>query len=147
MTFQISIDIAARAEIVWSVIVDGERWHEWTPSVRSIKLLDKGPLRLGTRALVRQPKLPPAVWTVIELEAGRSFTWKSGAPGMWVFACHSVVPIDRGARATLSIRFEGFVGRLLGRMTSGINDRYLHLEAAGLKRRSEEIERQQETRR
>ena len=142
MDFRIAIDIAAPAEIVWSVIADGERWHEWTPSVTSIKLLGEGPLRVGMRAIVRQPKFPPALWTVIELEPGRRFTWRSGAPLMWVYAFHSATPIDGGTRAELGLHFEGVLGRLLGRMTSSINNRYLGMEANGLKRRSEELARQ-----
>ena len=66
-------------------MADGERWHEWTPSVRSIRFLDKGPLALGTRALIRQPRFPPAVWQVTALEPGKSFTWRSGAPGLRVY--------------------------------------------------------------
>ena len=138
MDFQISIDIAAPPEIVWSVMEDAEHWHEWTPSVRSIRRLDKGPLRVGSRALIRQPKFPPALWQVTALEPGRSFTWKSGLPLMWVFAQHSVTPIDGGTRATLSLHFAGPLARMLGRMTRDINNRYLGYEAAGLKKRSEE---------
>lgn len=168
--FRISVEIAAPPDVVWSVIADAEHWHEWTASVRSIRLLAPEPLRLGTRALVRQPRLPPAVWKVTTFDPGRSFTWKNGAPGMWVYAFHAVEPIggarpnasastgaaagddgggsdgsgdgDAGSnantRATLSVRFEGLFGRLLGRMTASLNNRYLAMEAAGLKQRSEE---------
>jgi hypothetical protein len=136
--FDISVDIAAPPDIVWGVMIDGERWHEWTPSVRSIRRIDDGPLRVGSRALIRQPKFPPAMWTVTALEPGRSFTWRSGAPGMWVYANHSVTSIEGGTRAALRLHFDGPLGRLLGRMTRAINNRYLGLEAAGLKRRSED---------
>jgi uncharacterized membrane protein len=138
MNFQTSIDVAAPPETVWSVMADVERWHEWTPSVRSIRLLDDGSLRVGSRALIRQPKFPPAMWTVTALDPGRSFTWKSGAPGMRVYAHHSVAPAADGARASLALHYEGAIGRLLGRLTRPITDRYLELEATGLKRRSEE---------
>jgi len=138
-TFSTSIDIPAPAARVWDVIRDVERWQEWTPSITSVRLLGRGPFEVGLRALIRQPKLPPAMWKVTELDAGRGFTWKSGLPGMWVYAHHSVVPIDGGGRATLSLRFDGVLGELLGRLTRSINDRYLGLEAAGLKRRSEEV--------
>jgi hypothetical protein len=136
--FQISIDVTAPADDVWPVIADVERWHEWTPSVRSIRRLDGGPLSVGSRAIVRQPKLPPAMWKVTALDPGWGFTWKTGMPGAWVHAHHSVVPLAGGSRATLSLGFEGVLGGVLGHLTRGINARYLALEAAGLKRRSEE---------
>jgi hypothetical protein len=78
------------------------------------------------------------MWKVTALDPGRGFTWKSGAPGMWVYAHHSVEPVEGGARATLRLRYEGVIGRLMGRMTHAITNRYLGLEAAGLKRRSED---------
>ena len=119
---------------------DIERWHEWTASVRSVRRFDTGPLRLGSRAVIRQPKLPPAMWKVTTIEPGRSFAWISGGPTMWVHAHHSVEPIPGGARAMLGLHFQGPLARLLGRMTAGINDRYLAMEAAGLKKRSEELQ-------
>ena len=137
MDFSISVLIAAPPGIVWDVMSDAERWHEWTPSVRSIRLLDSPPLRVGSRALIRQPKFPPAVWTVTSLDPGRGFTWKSGAPGVWVYARHSVEPVPEGTRATLTLHYEGGLARLIGRLTQGITNRYLNYEAEGLKRRSE----------
>jgi uncharacterized protein YndB with AHSA1/START domain len=137
--FRISVDIAAPPDLVWSVMVDAERWHEWTPSVRSIRRLDSGPLRVGSRALIRQPRFPPAMWKVTALDPGRCFTWRSGAPGMWVYALHSVESVEGGARATLRLHYEGVIGRLMGRITHAITNRYLDFEAAGLKRRSEEL--------
>jgi Polyketide cyclase / dehydrase and lipid transport len=135
--FQIAIDISAPVEVVWAVMVDVERWPEWTASVRKVRRLGHGPLTVGQRALILQPKLPPAVWTVTAIQAGRSFTWTSGAPGMRVIGHHAVEGGATGARATLSLKFKGLFGGLLARMTSGITRRYLSLEAEGLKRRSE----------
>jgi hypothetical protein len=139
LDFQISIEIAASQDVVWGVMSDVERWHEWTASVRSVRRLDTGPLRVGSRAVIRQPKFPPALWTVTAIDPGRSFTWRSGAPGMWVHGHHSIEAIAGGARATLRLHFQGVLGRLLGTMTSAINNRYLGMEAAGLKRRSEAL--------
>jgi len=138
MEYLISVDIDAPPDVVWPVMSDGERWHEWTASVTSVKRLDKGPLRIGSRALIRQPRFPPAVWTVTTLEPGRRFVWKSGMPGMWVYGDHAVETIPTGTRATLRLTYEGALARLMGRMTRGITNRYLEMEASGLKRRSEE---------
>jgi hypothetical protein len=141
MDLQIAVDIAAQPETVWAVMADAERWHEWTPSVRSIRIIDKGPLGVGSRALIRQPKFPPAIWKVTALDPGRSFTWKSGAPGMWVYAHHAVEAVPVGARATLTLHYEGAFARLLGRLTRAITNRYLAFEATGLKQRSESLAR------
>jgi carbon monoxide dehydrogenase subunit G len=139
MEFQISVDIQAPAAVVWAVMRDVERWAEWTPSVASIRILDRGELAVGSRALVRQPKLPPARWLVTELDEERhSFTWVSSGPGVRVIACHAVEPAGAGSRATLSLRYTGMFAGLLAYLTRGVNDRYLAMEAKGLKQRSEE---------
>lgn len=131
------IEIAAKPERVWSVMRDCERWHEWTASISSIQFLDAGSLRVGQRALVRQPKLPPGVWKVTELIDGREFTWVSAAPGLRVHARHLIEAAPGGSRVTLSLSYEGIFGGLLLRMTRGITERYVALEAKGLKARSE----------
>src|SRR5262245_23034856 len=138
--FSISTDVAVPADRVWEVMSDIERWHEWTPSVSSIKRLDRGPLAVGSRAVVRQPKLPPALWKVAAIEPGRSFTWVNVAPGLRVVGHHSVEQNGASSRATLSLDFQGIFGGLLGRVTKGINERYLAFEAHGLKMRSEHPE-------
>jgi uncharacterized membrane protein len=132
-----TIEIAAPTQRVWEVMSDPERWHEWTPSIRRVKLFGGGPLAVGTRAMIRQPKLPPALWTVTALEPGRSFTWVSVAPGLRVVASHVVEPTGDGSRAVLSIEFHGLFGRVWGRMSRAITERYLALEATGLEARSE----------
>ena len=35
MEFQVQVDIDAPEDVVWEVMSDGERWHEWTASVTS----------------------------------------------------------------------------------------------------------------
>jgi uncharacterized membrane protein len=139
MDYQITVDIKAPPETVWAVMSDAERWHEWTDSVRSIRLIDKGPLAVGTRAFVRQPRFPPAVWKVTDITPGKSFTWRTGAPGIWVYGRHSVDAIPGGSRATLRLNYEGAIGNLMARLTRDIANRYLAYEAAGLKKRSESL--------
>lgn len=135
--FSISIDINAPAERVFEVMTDTGRWHEWTPSITSITRIGGGPFVVGSRALVRQPKLPPALWTVTAIELGRGFTWVSKAPGVRVYAHHEVEPLATGSRATLSLRYEGWFGNVIANLTARITARYLAMEAGGLKTRSE----------
>ena len=136
--FSISVDINASPERVWEVLSDAERWHEWTPSVTSVELHDK-PLALGGRATIRQPELPVAKFRITELQPGRSFTWVTGVPGLvFAHARHTVEPTPSGARLTLALRFDGLLGGVMGKKMAELNRRYLRMEAAGLKRFSEE---------
>jgi len=136
-TFSISTDIDAPPDRVWEVMSDVERWHEWTASVTSIKRLDAGDFAVGSRAMIRQPKFPPARWTVVAIEPGRAFTWVSRAPGIRVTARHRVERSGTRSRATLSLEYGGVFGGLMGLLTRDITKRYLELEARGLKARSE----------
>ena len=135
--FNISIDINASTERTWAILRDAERWPEWTPTVTGVELLDPGPLRVGTRAMIRQPKLPPALFEVTELDEGRSFTWVTGNAFVKVAARHSVEPIATGSRLELSLRFSGAMGAVAGWLTRKLNRSYLEIEANGLKARAE----------
>lgn len=135
--FSAAIEIAAPRVRVWQVMSDVERWHEWTASIKSVKRLGAGAFAVGSRVLIRQPKLPPAFWKVVAIEPGKSFTWISVSPGFRAIGHHAAESIQGGSRATLSIEFQGVFGGVFARMTKGITERYLGFEAAGLKARSE----------
>ena len=138
--FSSSIEISVPPDRVWPVLVDVERWPEWTPTMTSVRRVDTGPLAVGSRARIRQPKLPQAEWQVTELVPGRSFTWISGGIGVRVVGLHTVESTTGGSRATVSIQFTGPLGPLFARLTRGLNERYLALEAKGLKERAEKSE-------
>jgi uncharacterized protein YndB with AHSA1/START domain len=135
--FFITVEIHASPDRVWAVLSDLERWPEWTPTVTSLQRLDRGPLAVGSRARIRQPKLPPAEWQVTEVDEGSSFTWVTGSLGVQVAARHWVEANEGGSRATLSLQFSGLLGSLVARLTRRLNERYLTLEARGLRERSE----------
>jgi uncharacterized protein YndB with AHSA1/START domain len=135
--YEITVDIDAPPERVWDVMVDVEKWPEWTPSMSSVKRLDPGELRVGSRARIKQPGLAPNTMTVTHLERDKTFTWATRAPGLLVTATHTVEPRGKGSQVILSVTFDGLIGGLLGRAMKTINERYIAFEAAGLKKRSE----------
>jgi len=136
-TFRVTLDIHAPADRVMAILCDIERWPEWTSTVRSVRRIDSGPFAVGSKARVRQPKLPPAVWQVTELDERRSFTWISRSPGVQVAAVHRVEKNGTGCTVTLSLQYSGLFGPLLARVLRGLNERYLATEAKGLKERAE----------
>ena len=135
--YSISVAINAPPAHVWRIMSDVERWPVWTASIKKVGRLDSGPLVVGSKAWVFQPKVPRALWQVTALEPERSFTWVSQGPGVRVTGYHLVEPASNGSQVTLSIEYIGFLSPLVARLTARLNERYLGLEAAGLKKQSE----------
>lgn len=136
--FETSVHIAATLEDVWAVLVDVERWPEWTKSMSEVKILGHGPLALGTRVRIKQPRLPPIVWEVTEIAPGHSFAWKATMPGATTIADHRLAPGSQGGTTvTLSIRRSGPLAGLLDLVFKRVTREYVALEAEGLKRRCE----------
>jgi hypothetical protein len=127
---------------VWEVLVDVARWPEWTDSVSSVRLLDAEPLAVGSRVELKQPRIPTGTWTVTALQPGRAFSWQQRQPGSTVTAHHECVPLPDGStRVELTVVMSGALGGLVGRLYRGLTERYLALEAAGLKARAEGTDR------
>ena len=134
MRFEASIEVSAPAQQVFDVYADVERWPSWTSSVTSVELLDRGPLRIGSRARIRQPKLPEATWQVTVLEPGREFSWQARGPGVLTTGTHRVTPLtDDTSRVTAILVQAGVLGPVVGLMTRRLTRRYLDTEVRGLK--------------
>ncbi|MFI6094776.1 SRPBCC family protein [Lentzea sp. NPDC051213] len=134
---QHTVTIAAPPEQVWAVVVDVERWPERIPTVESVERLDAGPLALGTRTRLRQPKLPEGVWTVTEFVDGSSYTWESRSSGVTVVATHVVEPDPAGSRLTLAITVSGLLSGIGWLMSRSLTKRYVEAEAASIKKAAE----------
>lgn len=138
MILRRTIEIRASPDRVWSIMRDVQRWPAWTSSVTSVELLDGAAFAVGAQARIRQPRLPPAVWEVTVLDdAARTFHWVSRAPGLRVTGLHRVDPGAGGSVATLGLEFAGPLGPVWGRLSRGISERYVDIEARGLKAESE----------
>ena len=134
---EVTIDINAPPERVWDVMTDVERWPEWTASIKQVNKLTDGPLAVGSKARIAQPKVPPVVWTVTSIEPGRFFEWENSSPAMKSVAEHLVEPAGEGTRVTLSIEQSGPSTAVLGWWLRRINKKYLEMERQGLKARLE----------
>lgn len=133
-----SIAIDAPVDVVWSVFTDVERWPTWASSFTSVELID-GPMRLGAKARIRQPRLPTVVWEVTKWEPGHSWTWAATGPGARTEASHVLTRSGAGTVAEQSIVSSGPLGRLFAFVWRSLTRRYLAIEAAGLKERSEQV--------
>jgi hypothetical protein len=136
-TFQITNEIHASCERVWSVLADVESWPQWTASMSKIELLDGVPLTVGSRARVFQPKLRPAVWTISDWQPNVRFAWIAKQPGLAVIGDHALKAAPAGCAVTLSVSFQGLLSPLAVLMAGKLTGKYLQLESAGLKARSE----------
>jgi len=137
--YEATIDVAAPARQVFDVYADVERWPDWTASVTSIERLDEGPLRVGSRARVRQPWLPTTVWEVTELVPGERFSWVARGPGVVTTGIHIARDTDRAGvtEVTAALEQRGPLGRVLGFLSRRLTRRYLDIEVRGIKQRCE----------
>jgi len=132
--FDHSIEIAAPASRVWSVMTDVEAMPTWSPSMTSVVLETPGPLAVGSTARIVQPKLSTTRWTVTDLVQGESFTWRSKGLGTTSTGAHRIEPASVG-RVTvhLSIEFSGPSWRLTAIMGESYTRNALKFEAEGLR--------------
>ncbi|MGI8417093.1 MAG: SRPBCC family protein, partial [Nakamurella sp.] len=117
---------------VWRVLIDIDSWPHWTKSVTSVERLDGGPLRIGSRARLVQPKMRPLTWEVTELTQASGFTWETHNLGVTTTAFHRLIADGTGTSIELGVQHTGALAwliRLLSKPTEG----YPALEVAGLK--------------
>ena len=132
-----SLTINASQEAVWKVLSNVAHWHEWTPTVTKVEVLNTPELKLGNRYKVFQPKLQPVVWTVTELNSA-NFTWESKSPGMHMVAEHIIKSVNADqSEVTLTFAFNGWLGNLIGKMYGKMTEEYVQTEAQSLKKRVE----------
>ena len=137
MAFEHSIDIAAPVERVWELVVDIERWPDITPTVTRIVREDDGPLELGSTARLKQPMQTERTWTVVALDAPRSFVWETTGRILTISGAHHLSEIAGGCRQRLVVemtgRGSGVARVLMGRLVT----RALSQENHGFKRAAE----------
>jgi uncharacterized membrane protein len=132
--FRHVVEIRISAQRVWEVLLDVERWPVWTTSVSKIQRMDLGPLTLGSRTRIWQPRLMPAVWQVTSLdEKRRIFAWTTHTCGIRIVGRHQVDALGERSRVSLSLTYYGVIGAVLARAYRDLNWEYLTREANGLR--------------
>lgn len=138
MRFEKSIDIDAGQEEVWEVLSDIEAWPRRIETVDSVEPLTPGPIAVGSRFRLKQPKLPEGVWEVTAWNPPSYFEWHQRSGGVTNVAGHSVEALgDSRSRLTLTIDMRGLLIPILALFMKGLVNRYLSLEAEGMKRAAE----------
>jgi carbon monoxide dehydrogenase subunit G len=136
-SYEETVEVAAPPEVVWAVLSDVEGWPRWTESMSSVELVTPGPLRVGSVAKVKQPKLPVATFVVDGYDEGRSFSWTASGAGVSSTGDHRVEPTATGSRVTVVLHQSGALSGFVGLAYAKLIRRYVRMEAEGLKREAE----------
>ena len=138
MRFEESIDIDAQHERVWEVLSDLEAWPRRIETVDVVELLTPAPMSKGSRVRLKQPKLPEGTWDITVWDAPSYFEWRQKSGGITSVAGHRVEMLEEGrSRLTLSLDMRGPLIPVIGLFYRGLTNRYMTIEAEGMKRAAE----------
>jgi len=138
MRFEESIDIDAQQERVWEVLSDLEAWPQRIETVDVVELLPPAPMSKGSRVRLKQPKLPEGTWDITVWDAPSYFEWRQKSGGITSVAGHRVEMLEEGrSRLTLSLDMRGPLIPVIGLFYRGLTNRYMTMEAQGMKRAAE----------
>jgi uncharacterized membrane protein len=138
MRFEESIDIDAQQERVWEVLSDLEAWPQRIETVDVVELLTPAPMSKGSRVRLKQPKLPEGTWDITVWDAPSYFEWRQKSGGITSVAGHRVEMLEEGrSRLTLSLDMRGPLIPVIGLFYRGLTNRYMTMEAQGMKRAAE----------
>jgi hypothetical protein len=140
MKFITQIEIQAPVQVIWNIMLQVERWHEWTPTINSIKKLGTDGFGTGTKLLIEQPKLPTAVWKVFEMKPEEGFSMAKENLFLKIVAAHILQPASNGTVVSLSLEFSGIFGKWVAKKYQQMMEEYLAIEAACLKKEAERVE-------
>ena len=141
MRFETSIEVDAPQQRVWDVLSDLEAWPQRIETVDTIELLTPPPITTGTRVRLKQPKLPEGTWDITTWDAPSYFEWTQKTGGITSVAGHRVEALEGDrSRLTLSLEMRGLLIPIIGLFYRGLTDRYMTIEAQGMKLAAESAE-------
>ena len=136
MLYRTSVDVAAPAAQVWSLVRDVESWPTWHPAMTTVEL--QGPqLEPGVPVRVQQPGRRPDLYTVLAVEDHR-FLWAARRTGFRQWADHRVESLDpEHCRVELAFGVDGMLAPVVGPLARRTVVRLVDAEAASLKSAAE----------
>jgi len=138
--FRYEVEIRVAPSLVWAVLLDVERWPEWTTSVSRIQRLEVGPISMGSRVRIWQPRLRPALWQVTSLDDRRRiFAWTTRAFGVKIIGRHQVETLKNYSRVCLTIEYSGVLSAIVTRFYGDLSRDYIAREGEGLKKFCENL--------
>jgi uncharacterized membrane protein len=138
MRFEQSIDIDASQQRVWDVLTELEAWPQRIETVDLVELLTPAPLGEGSRVRLKQPKLPEGTWEITVWNAPSYFEWRQKSGAATTVAGHRVEALEGGrARLILTLDMRGLLIPILALFYKNLTNRYMTLEAQGMKRAAE----------
>jgi uncharacterized membrane protein len=138
MRFEQSIDIDAPQQRVWDVLTDLEAWPQRIETVDVVELVTPAPLGVGSRVRLKQPRLPEGIWEVTVWDAPSFFEYRQRSSGVTSVAGHRVEALAEGrSRLTLNLEMRGVLVPVVAVFFRGLTNRYMTLEAQGMKRAAE----------
>jgi uncharacterized membrane protein len=137
MHFEKTIEIDAPQQRVWNVLSDLEAWPRRIETVDVVELLTPAPIAEDSQVRLKQPKLPEGTWDITVWDAPSYFEWTQKTGGITSVAGHRVEALGEGrARLTLTLDMRGFLIPI-ALFYKGLTNRYMNLEAEGMKRAAE----------
>ncbi|MEO6577565.1 MAG: SRPBCC family protein [Candidatus Limnocylindria bacterium] len=138
MRFEQSIDINAGQQRVWEVLSDLEAWSQRIETVDVVELLTPAPVGEGSLVRLRQPRLPEGLWDITVWDAPSYFEFHQKSGGVTTVAGHRVEALEGGrSRLTLTLDMRGPLVPVVALFYKGLTNRYMTVEAEGMKRAAE----------
>jgi carbon monoxide dehydrogenase subunit G len=139
MRFESSIDINAPVEEIWALIDKLEQWPQWTPSIKKIERVSKGPLTAGSQLSVTAKVSGLTVtllMTIIEFVPERTVVMQGKALGTNLTRFYNLEPLDGKTKVTIGGEVSGALAWLACRGGKAVSDEI----AQAVKKRIEESE-------
>jgi hypothetical protein len=132
MHIETSTTTPAEPDRLWEVMTDVEKWPEWIDVYQAVRRADEGPLKVGSRARVKQKSFAAGDWVVTELDEGRVFEWENRQAGVRTVGRHVVTADGDGTRLTLQLEQTGVLAGVVGWLMGGRIRQYVDKECERL---------------